>query len=177
MRSFVAPLVSKISRHRSTCSTSPIRRRSVYSGNASGCFFITSSAKLWKVNVPTLRAVSSPTSPARRFATVRAAESVNVSTRIFSGFVSVTFRMFAMRSVRMCVLPVPGPAITSTGPSTVSTAFFCAGLSLAYARLKACSSFIPLFYVVCDDSPCGFDDLKKSCQSSAECCLRTHSST
>ena len=65
------------------------------------------------------------------------AESVNVSTRIESGVACVSLRIFAMRSVRICVFPVPGPAITSTGPSTVSTAFFCSGLSFLYAASNA----------------------------------------
>ena len=60
----------------------------------------------------------------------RAPASVKVKARIFSGLASVTLRIFAMRKVSICVLPVPGPAITMTGPSIVSTASFWAGLSL-----------------------------------------------
>ena len=47
-----------------------------------------------------------------------------VRARMFPGCISVWRRIFAIRRVRICVLPVPGPAITMTGPSIVSTASF-----------------------------------------------------
>ncbi len=48
--------------------------------------------------------------------------SVNVRHKIFSGNVSVFFRILATRILKSSVLPVPGPAITITGPSIESTA-------------------------------------------------------
>jgi XTP/dITP diphosphohydrolase len=41
----------------------------------------------------------------------------------------------------ICVLPVPGPAITSTGPSIVSTAFRCASFSEENASEKSRTIF------------------------------------
>jgi hypothetical protein len=38
------------------------------------------------------------------------------------------FKMFPTRSERSSVFPEPGPAMTMTGPSIVSTAFFCEAL-------------------------------------------------
>ena len=43
-----------------------------------------------------------------------------------------------MRAAKICVLPVPGPAITKTGPSICSTAFLCDEFKSANA-FKNCS--------------------------------------
>jgi len=74
-----------------------------------------------------------------------AAASVKVRAKIFSGAVSVLSKIFAMRKVSTCVFPVPGPATTITGPSIVSTAFFCSGFSLAYSFLN-CGEIIKQYY-------------------------------
>ncbi len=58
----------------------------------------------------------------RRRRMLSVAASVKVRARIEEGSVSVLFRILAMRVVRTWVLPVPGPAMTITGPSRVSTA-------------------------------------------------------
>src|SRR3989344_2052635 len=50
--------------------------------------------------------------------------SVKVIARIPEGGVSGFRRVLAMRSVSTVGFPVPGPAITMTGPSIVSTASF-----------------------------------------------------
>lgn len=42
-----------------------------------------------------------------------------------------------MRRVSTCVFPVPGPAITMTEPSTVSTAFFWEGFNCLYNFLNS----------------------------------------
>ena len=61
----------------------------------------------------------------------RAALLVKVTARISLGRARPVARMWAMRTVSTRVLPVPAPASTSTGPSSVSTAIRCSGLSPA----------------------------------------------
>ena len=61
----------------------------------------------------------------RRSRIFLAPASVKVIANIFSAEISVLAKMLAIRAERSCVFPVPGPAITSTGPSILSTAFFC----------------------------------------------------
>jgi hypothetical protein len=58
----------------------------------------------------------------RRWRISEAAASVYVRQRIPDGGVSVSLMIFPMRKDRISVLPVPGPAITMTGPSMESTA-------------------------------------------------------
>ena len=59
-----------------------------------------------------------------------AALLVNVSSRICSG--GVPFSMSrATRYVKVRVLPLPAPAMTSTGPAGASTTSSCSGLSSA----------------------------------------------
>ena len=66
----------------------------------------------------------------RRCFIALAPDSVKVNAKREVGSVSVFFKILAIRSAIIWVLPVPGPAITITGPSIVSTANCCAGLSL-----------------------------------------------
>jgi len=47
-----------------------------------------------------------------------------MKTFMKSSKMSVLFRIFATRALRSCVFPVPGPAMTSIGPSISSTASF-----------------------------------------------------
>src|SRR5690606_18703455 len=54
---------------------------------------------------------------------------VKVTARIWEGKAFPVARMWAMRVVSTRVFPVPAPARTSTGPSVVSTASRCSGLS------------------------------------------------
>src|SRR3989338_8692756 len=61
-----------------------------------------------------------------------APDSVKVNAKIASGGVSVRFKILAIRRVSICVFPVPGPAITMTGPSIASTALRCSLLSALY---------------------------------------------
>ena len=61
---------------------------------------------------------------ARRARIALAPLSVKVKHKIFSGSVSVARRILAARMLSSSVLPVPGPATTSSGPSMVSTACF-----------------------------------------------------
>lgn len=82
---------------------------------------MTSLQKLWNVAILTLYA-SVFSCVSSLFLMFVAALSVNVRQSMFSGFVSVFCRMFMILWLIICVLPVPGPATTSTGPSMVSTA-------------------------------------------------------
>ena len=60
-----------------------------------------------------------------------AALSVKVTARMFLGSRPGTFwSRQTIRCVMTRVLPLPGPAIISSGPSPCSTALFCSGLSL-----------------------------------------------
>ena len=56
-------------------------------------------------------------------------DSVKVIARMLSGFASVSRKIFAIRVDNNCVLPVPGPAITKTGPAILSTACRCAAFN------------------------------------------------
>ena len=58
----------------------------------------------------------------------RAALLVKVTARISDGRARPRLRIWAIRVVSTRVLPVPAPASTSTGPSSVSTASRCSGL-------------------------------------------------
>ena len=62
----------------------------------------------------------------RRCFIALAPDSVKVKAKIESGLVSVVFKILAIRCAIISVFPVPGPAITITGPSIVSTASCCA---------------------------------------------------
>src|SRR5579884_2713452 len=73
-----------------------------------------------RAGAPTRFSARSRISPAALF--------VNVIARISGGFTPTAARRCAIRCVRTRVLPEPAPAITSTGPSVVSTASRCAGL-------------------------------------------------
>lgn len=53
----------------------------------------------------------------RRLRILLAPVSVKVKQRIFSGPTSVCLRILAVRIDNSCVLPVPGPAMTRSGPS------------------------------------------------------------
>src|SRR5271165_6704115 len=66
-------------------------------------------------------------SPTRCFIS-RAALLVKVTARISLGRARPVARIWAMRTVSTRVLPVPAPASTRTGPSSVSTASRCSGL-------------------------------------------------
>ncbi|MEY9504346.1 hypothetical protein ABIE87_003904 [Bradyrhizobium diazoefficiens] len=66
--------------------------------------------------------------PSRCFIS-RAALLVKVTDRISAGRARPWLRIWAMRVVSTRVLPVPAPASTRTGPSSVSTASRCSGLS------------------------------------------------
>ncbi len=65
--------------------------------------------------------------PSRSFIS-RAALLVKVTDRISPGRARPWLRIWAIRVVSTRVLPVPAPASTSTGPSSVSTASRCSGL-------------------------------------------------
>src|SRR5260221_105236 len=65
--------------------------------------------------------------PSRNFIS-RAALLVKVTERISPGRARPWLRIWAIRQVSTRVLPVPAPASTSTGPSSVSTASRCSGL-------------------------------------------------
>ncbi len=67
---------------------------------------------------------------------LRAALSVKVKHKILLGLVSVCRIIFATRKLSSWVLPVPGPATTSIGPSILSTARFWAVFNLLYSLLK-----------------------------------------
>jgi hypothetical protein len=82
----------------------------------------------WNVLIATEYA-GVPMISARRLRIETTPDSVKVRARIESGEASVLRNMFAIRSVRICVFPVPGPATTITGPSTASTASRCAAFS------------------------------------------------
>ena len=70
-----------------------------------------------------------PTSFSTRSAISAAALLVNVTARIDSGIAPIFSIRCAMRYVMTRVLPLPAPARISTGPSVVSTASRCCGLS------------------------------------------------
>jgi hypothetical protein len=72
----------------------------------------------------------------------RAALSVKVRQSMLLGPTSALFKIFATLLDNSWVFPVPGPAITSTGPSMVSTAFLCAEFNLAKALLKSLSTIL-----------------------------------
>ena len=55
---------------------------------------------------------------------------------MFDGDVSVSSRIFHIRAANICVFPVPGPAITITGPSILSTALRWFSFSFAYSLAK-----------------------------------------
>ena len=92
-------------------------------------FFSPAAATVALVKDGRLKALA--VSSKRRMAMLPA--SVKVRQRMFSGAVSVSSRILPIRQARICVFPVPGPAITITGPSMVSTASRCAGLSRSYS--------------------------------------------
>jgi len=78
----------------------------------------------WKVPMVSSAAFFFPTSEATRSFISPAALFVNVTARTRSAGTPLRSRC-AMRFVMTEVLPVPAPARTRTGPSVVSTAFFC----------------------------------------------------
>ena len=83
----------------------------------------------WKVPSHGMPSTASPTiSPMRCFIS-RAALLVKVTARISDGRARPRVRMWTIRVVSTRVLPVPAPASTSTGPSSVTTASRCSGLS------------------------------------------------
>ena len=85
----------------------------------------------WKVPSQGMPSTTWPTiAPTRSFIS-RAALLVKVTARISDGRARPRLRMCAMRVVSTRVLPVPAPASTSTGPSSVSTAARCSGLRSA----------------------------------------------
>jgi len=53
-----------------------------------------------------------------------AALFVKVTANIFSGDTFFSFTRYAIRCVRVLVLPVPGPAMIISGPFLCKTAFF-----------------------------------------------------
>ncbi|EKD48114.1 MAG: hypothetical protein ACD_65C00119G0001, partial [uncultured bacterium] len=55
---------------------------------------------------------------------------------MLSGFVCVLLSISLILADRTCVLPVPGPATTRTGPSISETAVSWAGLSVIRKLLK-----------------------------------------
>ena len=82
----------------------------------------------WKVPTVKSSAGPSPTSFATRARISPAALFVKVIARTFEG--SMPFAsMCAMRTVITRVFPVPAPASTSSGPSSVATASACSGFS------------------------------------------------
>ena len=93
-------------------------------GNESGKRRITSLQNPWNVKIPT-RYPAEPIISTSLLRIENTPDSVKVSASMLSGVASVFCSIFAMRSVRICVLPVPGPAITITGPSIASTACLC----------------------------------------------------
>ena len=72
-----------------------------------------------------------PRMAATRSRISRAALLVKVTARTWLGKARRVIRIWAKRVVSTRVLPVPAPARTRSGPSTVSTASRCSGLSLA----------------------------------------------
>ena len=89
----------------------------------SGCSLRMALQKLWKVAILTLSA-SLPIKDISRCRMALTPDSVNVRQRMFCGWASPCCRIYPILADRTCVLPVPGPARTRTGPSVVSTAFF-----------------------------------------------------
>ena len=92
----------------------------------------------WKVPSHGMPSTICPTMVPTRSFISRAALLVKVTARISFGRARPVARMCAMRVVSTRVLPVPAPASTSTGPSSVSTASRCSGLrSLRYGAPAA----------------------------------------
>ena len=85
----------------------------------------------WNVPSQGMPSTAPPTSWPMRCFISRAALLVKVTDRICEGNARRVARIWAMRVVSTRVLPVPAPASTSTGPSSVSTASRCSGLSPA----------------------------------------------
>src|SRR3954465_2722881 len=81
----------------------------------------------WNVITHAARA-GGPTRSVSRSRISPAALFVKVIARISGGFAPTALSKCAMRRVSTRVFPEPAPAITSTGPSVVSTASRCAGL-------------------------------------------------
>src|SRR2546423_6334406 len=75
----------------------------------------------WNVRIQIARATF-PRRPSRRVRISPAALFVNVIARISFGFTPQALIRCATRWVRTRVFPEPAPAITSSGPSVVSTA-------------------------------------------------------
>ncbi len=83
----------------------------------------------WKVPSQGMPSTTPPISwPMRAFIS-RAALLVKVTARISPGRARPKLKIWAMRVVSTRVLPVPAPASTNSGPSSVSTASRCSGLS------------------------------------------------
>ena len=80
----------------------------------------------WNVITQDARA-GGPTRSVTRSRISAAALFVNVIARISGGFTPTARSRCAIRRVRTRVLPEPAPAITSSGPSVVSTASRWAG--------------------------------------------------
>src|SRR5438477_447885 len=83
----------------------------------------------WKVEMTGLAMLSPPTSFSTRSPISAAALLVNVIAKIDSGMTPLCSIKYAIRYVMTRVLPLPAPARISTGPSVVSTASRCCGLS------------------------------------------------
>ena len=83
----------------------------------------------WNVHTHMPRMLLPSRRRSRRSFISRAALLVKVMARICQGMMPRSSSMWAMRYVSTRVLPEPAPASTSSGPSTLSTALFCAGLS------------------------------------------------
>ncbi len=87
--------------------------------------------RAWKV--PSHRpSAGSPRRVATRSRISRAALLVKVTARTWLGKARLVSRMWANRVVSTRVLPVPAPASTNSGPSTVSTAARCS----AFRRVR-----------------------------------------
>jgi len=83
----------------------------------------------WKVEITGFAMERPPTSFSTRSPISEAALLVNVMARIDSGMAPMLSTKCAIRYVITRVLPLPAPARMSTGPSVVSTASRCCGLS------------------------------------------------
>ena len=75
----------------------------------------------------TASATPAPSASCRRVAISSAALLVKVTAQILSGLKSSFWIRYRMRPMRQKVLPAPGPATTSTGPSGASMARRCCG--------------------------------------------------
>ena len=102
----------------------PRTRGSPGSPSSSAWSRISRSPKAWKVRM-SVPACPYGTSRSTRACISSAARSVKVSARICSGRARLVAMSQAMRRVTTCVLPVPGPASTSRGPSPWVTAWRC----------------------------------------------------